>query len=123
MANLLPTSSIDGQESNEYEDKDRSDAPAQIERNGGNTLVPTRTDKPFLFHKIQNQTSILALLISDSKIYAGTQSGDLLVRYLCAPTSVSNILTDPGVVLRNVRASFECPCPQKQCPLPQFVAR
>ncbi|KAL9126819.1 MAG: hypothetical protein Q9217_004193 [Psora testacea] len=35
--------------------------------------------KPVLFHTIKGQASILSLLISDSKIIAGTQDGDLLL--------------------------------------------
>ena len=38
--------------------------------------------QPTLFHKVKNQKSILALVVSDSKIYAGTQDGELKVRYL-----------------------------------------
>ena len=34
---------------------------------------------PHLFHRIKGQKSILALLVSDAKIHAGTQGGDLLV--------------------------------------------
>lgn len=34
---------------------------------------------PNLFHKIKGEKSVLALLVSNAKIYAGTQGGDLLV--------------------------------------------
>ena len=34
---------------------------------------------PALFHKVKNKKSILALTVSNSKIFAGTQGGDLLV--------------------------------------------
>ena len=34
---------------------------------------------PNLFHRIKGQRSILALLVSDARIHAGTQGGDLLV--------------------------------------------
>ena len=37
---------------------------------------------PKLFHRVRNQRSILALVIAESEIYAGTQGGDILVRYL-----------------------------------------
>ena len=41
--------------------------------------------QPKLFHKVKNQKSILALVIGDAKIYAGTQGGDILVSiYLAA---------------------------------------
>ena len=36
-------------------------------------------NQPNLFHKIRGEKSILALLVSNAKIYAGTQGGDLLV--------------------------------------------
>ena len=35
--------------------------------------------QPKLHHRVKNQRSILALVISDSKIYAGTQGGEILV--------------------------------------------
>ena len=42
-----------------------------------------RGPQPKLFHKVKNQRSILALVISDSKIYAGTQGGQILVSRKC----------------------------------------
>ena len=36
---------------------------------------------PTLSHKVKNQKSILALVVSDSKIYAGTQDGEIKVCY------------------------------------------
>lgn len=79
MANLFPTSLTDGERSHDDTDNDASDAPVGFERKGSTGPLSIKSRRPLLFHKIQNQTSILALLISDSKIYAGTQSGDLLV--------------------------------------------
>ena len=79
MANLLSTSVTDGERSYYDTDNDVSDAPVESERNGAAGPLSIQAHRPLLFHKIQNQTSILALLVSDSKIYAGTQSGDLLV--------------------------------------------
>ncbi|KAL9604663.1 MAG: hypothetical protein Q9219_000383 [cf. Caloplaca sp. 3 TL-2023] len=35
--------------------------------------------KPTLFHKVKNERSILALAVSDSRLFAGTQSGEILV--------------------------------------------
>lgn len=35
--------------------------------------------QPKLFHKVKTQRSILALVIADSQIYAGTQGGEILV--------------------------------------------
>lgn len=34
---------------------------------------------PTLFHKVRNQKSILALAASESKLFAGTQGGEILV--------------------------------------------
>ena len=90
MANLLPTSLTDGERSHDDTDNDASDAPVGIERKGSTSPLSIKAHRPLLFHKIQNQTSILALLISDSKIYAGTQSGDLLVCYYVRDLKFSN---------------------------------
>ena len=79
MAHLLPTSLVDGERSRDDTDNDASDAGVGVGVNGGAQLPSMKAQKPSLFHKIRNQRSILALLISDSKIYAGTQNGDLLV--------------------------------------------
>ena len=72
----LPTLTLDGKNSS---DNDESDAATDVEGHG---LAPTpilKTKNPKIFHKIKNQRSILALLVSDSKLFAGTQNGDLLV--------------------------------------------
>lgn len=45
---------------------------------------PTNQLQPTLFHRVQNERSVLALVVSDQKIYAGTQGGEILVR---APVS------------------------------------
>lgn len=54
----------------------------------------TNSSEPPLFHKIKNRKSILALTVSDSRIYAGTQDGEILVRKPCpqAIASKSDIL-------------------------------
>ena len=41
--------------------------------------ISSNNDPPALFHKVKNQRSILALVVSNSKIYAGTQGGEILV--------------------------------------------
>ena len=79
MAHLLPTSLVDGERSRDDVNNDAADAAVGVGINDDVQSPSVRAKKPLLFHKIQNQKSILALLISDSKIYAGTQSGDLLV--------------------------------------------
>ena len=40
------------------------------------------SDGPVLFHKVKNQRSILSLCVSDGKIFAGTQGGEILVQKL-----------------------------------------
>lgn len=62
---------------------------------------PTTTDVPTpqLFHKVRNQRSILALLVSDSKIYTGTQSGELLVWSLETYELLSKVHAHRGSVL------------------------
>lgn len=75
---LLPTSPRGGKSGSE---NDESDAATDAEGHGDAPLTSLKATSPTLFHKIQNQPSILALLVSDSKLYAGTQNGDLLVCY------------------------------------------
>ena len=41
--------------------------------------TPKTLPEPMRFHTLRGQASILSLLISDSRIFAGTQDGDLLV--------------------------------------------
>lgn len=83
MAHLLPTLTLHGKSGS---DNDESDAATDIEGHGGAPPTSLNATSPILFHKIQNQPSILALLVSDSKLYAGTQNGDLLVCYSVEPS-------------------------------------
>ena len=76
MAHLLPTLTVDGKTGSEL---DESDAATDGEGHASAPPSSSNATSPTLFHKIQNQPSILALLVSDSKLYAGTQNGDLLV--------------------------------------------
>lgn len=76
MAHLLPPLTLGGKSGS---DNDESDAATDAEGHGGAPPTSLNATSPTLFHKIQNQASILALLVSDSKLYAGTQDGDLLV--------------------------------------------
>ena len=55
---------------------------ATLIRDDSNGFPPNQgsgAQKPTLFHKVKNQKSILALAVSESKIYAGTQDGELKV--------------------------------------------
>lgn len=78
MALLLPSLTLDGRVSG---DNDESDVATDVEGHGSAPPTSLNATSPTLFHKIQNQRSILALLVSDSRLYAGTQRGDLLVCY------------------------------------------
>ena len=76
MAPLLPTLTLDGKSGSE---NDESDPTTDVEGHGGAPSTLLNATNPTLFHIIKHQWSILALLVSESKLYAGTQNGDLLV--------------------------------------------
>lgn len=63
-------------------DADRGDSDTAIGQNGN---AANNGPEPTLFHKVKNQKSILALAVSDSRLYAGTQGGELLVRQSVPP--------------------------------------
>jgi tRNA 2-selenouridine synthase SelU len=56
-----------------------SDTHGEAGRHNG-TGEDQTLNEPLLFHKVKNQKSILAIVISESKIFAGTQGGGILVR-------------------------------------------
>ena len=53
----------------------RKPTPGQKDSN----LQERISNGPILFHKVKNQRSILSLIVSDGKIFAGTQGGEILV--------------------------------------------
>ena len=65
---------------------------------------------PVLFHKVKNQKSILALIVSDSKIYAGTQGGEIIVSDTHMMCSCDQLLRrfSLGLVVGDVRATIQC---------------
>ena len=71
MASLLHNSAVNDIKSKR--NVPRGDGPKTI------PPAPMTAPKPALFHRIRGQASILCLLVSDSKIFAGTQDGDLLL--------------------------------------------
>ena len=82
MAYLLPQLlTLDGKNARSGSDNDESDVATDAEGHGGASTASLNVTSPTLFHKIQNQPSVLALLVSDSKLFAGTQNGYLLVCY------------------------------------------
>ena len=64
---------------------DDVDLDAYRERDVSNTTAgdSSALNGPALFHKVKNQKSILAIAVSDSRIFAGTQGGELLVGLVC----------------------------------------
>ena len=48
-------------------------------RAGVDREFQTKGVPPALFHRVRNERSILAVVVSDHKIYAGTQGGEILV--------------------------------------------
>lgn len=55
--------------------------------------------QPALFHNIESQVSILTLLISSGKIYAGTQKGDIVIWSLETYELLSTLRAHRGSVL------------------------
>ena len=51
--------------------------PQRPRQNGQTTTTTTTT--PVLFHKVKDKRSILALIVSESRIFAGTQGGEIIV--------------------------------------------
>lgn len=63
-------------------DTDHGDSDTAAEISGLDGAQAQRTvngSSPALLHTVKNQRSILALVVSNSNIYAGTQGGELLV--------------------------------------------
>ena len=109
MMALQPT--VNSQES-EDTDTDFLDSgtKTQLNRPPGLTgPISNSNDPPALFHKVKNQKSILALVVSDSKIYAGTQGGEILVSFAWPRNSKVLLIRSEilDMVTRNVRATLE----------------
>lgn len=60
-------------------DNDELETAADADSEASTHTASLKAHNPALFHKVKNERSILALLISKGKLYAGTQGGDLLV--------------------------------------------
>ena len=78
---------------------DEFDAATDAESHTGSNTASKISQEPGLFHKIKDQSSILALLVSESKIFAGTQSGDLLVWSLETFSLLANVHAHRGSIL------------------------
>lgn len=79
MAHLSAASLVKGKRRGYGAENDESEATTDAEGYDNHRPSSVKAASPILFHKVQNQRSILALLVSDLKLYAGTQNGDLLV--------------------------------------------
>lgn len=99
MAHLHPISAVNRRRSQGSTDNDESDVTTDAEHHGGAQSTTLTVPTPTLFHKVKSQKSILALLVSASKIFAGTQCGDLLVWSLEAFDLLSDIHAHRGSVL------------------------
>lgn len=60
-------------------DTDASDQDASAASDANRDDKGSFRSSPALFHKVQNQRSILSLVASDSSLFAGTQGGEILV--------------------------------------------
>lgn len=80
MAYLGPGFQINSDGDTADADCGDSDTAAEISGlDGTQTPRTANRSSPALLHTVKNQRSILALVVSDSNIYAGTQGGELLV--------------------------------------------
>ena len=80
MAHLLSTLAAEAKRGRDVLTGDDLEASTDADtHDGAHTPSVTASDStaPTLFHKIKNQRSILTLLVSDSTIFAGTQSGNI----------------------------------------------
>ncbi|KAL9107634.1 MAG: hypothetical protein Q9187_008402, partial [Circinaria calcarea] len=72
----LPSIAINGYDREEAE-LDFFGSARELQNDAQN-LSTGAGNPPVLFHKVKNQKSILALIVSDSEIYAGTQGGEII---------------------------------------------
>ncbi|KAI9862440.1 MAG: hypothetical protein M1830_006177 [Pleopsidium flavum] len=82
ITHVLPLSSmpVDEATDTDHVDSDTGgDGPMGAVLSNQQQTSQTKESKPSLFHRVKNKRSILALVVSDQKIYAGTQGGDILV--------------------------------------------
>jgi di- and tripeptidase len=98
MAHLLLSSAVN-RNSQGSTDHEESDITTDVESHDGAQLATLTVPTPTLFHKVKDQRSILALLVSDSRIFAGTQCGDILVWSLETFDLLSNKHAHRGSVL------------------------
>ncbi|KAL9012943.1 MAG: hypothetical protein Q9173_002338 [Seirophora scorigena] len=73
FANIRTAAPFDGHVANDRHGHRATDATDMSESHG------EILDEPALFHKIRNERSILALAVSDARLFAGTQAGEISV--------------------------------------------
>lgn len=78
MAHPLHNSKSDNHDGEVTDTDDRITDPFDTQRKAGEAAP---ANGPLLFHKVKNEKSILAIIISNARIFAGTQGGELLVRH------------------------------------------
>ncbi|MCJ1430760.1 hypothetical protein MMC27_000110 [Xylographa pallens] len=78
MANRNRNIIADNDDNDVAEANDRVPDKANHDAAQGGTAQLRALNGPALFHKVKNQKSILAIVISNSRVFAGTQGGDLL---------------------------------------------
>lgn len=112
---------FDGFDDQVQTDGDPGDSDTAIGQNGKAGNRNSGGPEPTLFHKVKNQKSILALVVSDSRLYAGTQGGELLVRQSAQgpvpscrdgtrqSVTPSRSSSSKGLVSGNIRAALQCP--------------
>lgn len=99
MANSLSISRVDRSSSQASSVSVESESSTDTETLDHGQPTTVEVPAPHLFHKIKNQRSILALLVSDSKLYTGTQSGDIFVWSLETFELISKVHAHRGSVL------------------------
>jgi di- and tripeptidase len=78
---------------------DDGDRDILADRTGANSASSAKGAPPELFHRVQHDSSILALAVSDQYIYAGTQDGEILVWSLGSYELVARIQAHKRAVL------------------------
>ena len=97
MAHVTPKSAI--RERQEIGNTQKTDAFTGSKSHHEPDWNSSKIRGPNLFHRVNTGKSILSLLTHDSKIFAGTQSGDLLVWSLDTFELLANIHAHRGSVL------------------------
>lgn len=65
------------------DDSDTDKAQCRVDQQTSRQNGNPNTAMPVLFHKVKDKRSILALVVSKSRIFAGTQGGEIIVSNDC----------------------------------------